>query len=231
MQCLVCGAEMHVVQEVQDGTLPVGFKHRTLKCLDCGDVERRLVFTREQTLAETVRVERIQSASPTRRRQNERVAKPGPWEQTVEKVRLRQVALIQQAAAERAAKGAAARINQRAEEFNRKWDNLMPRRQPWPLPEPSTPAQRPEAPAVNILGASSERSSKPPAPMQAPAAPAAPPAPPAPPNPPVPPVHSRTNAPNEPVAPQSAWARTVTRLRGRRNRLMRVWGSREPVSP
>jgi hypothetical protein len=183
------------------------------------------VFTREQTLAENVPVERIQSASPTRRRHNEHVAKPGPWEQTVEKVRIRQAALIQQAAAERAAKAAAARINQRAEEFNRKWDNLMPRRQPSPLPEPSPPVQRPEAPAVNILGASSERSSKPPAPMQALAAPAAPP------NPPVPPVHSRTNAPNEPVAPQSAWARAVTRLRGRRNRLMRAWGSREPVSP
>jgi hypothetical protein len=222
MQCLVCGAEMHVVQEVQDGTLPVGFVHRTLKCLACGDVERRLVFTREQTLADNVPVERNQSASPTHRRQNERLAKPGPWEQTVEKVRIRQAALIQQAVAERAAKAAAARIEQRAEEFNRKWDNLMPRRQPSPPPEPSTPVQRPEAPAVNILGASSERSSKPPALLQAPAAA---------PNPPVPPVHSRTNAPNEPVAPQSAWARAVARLRGRRNRLMKAWGSREPVSP
>jgi hypothetical protein len=63
MRCLVCAAEMYVAQVVEDGTMPVpGFEHPTLKCLECGDIERRLAFTREKT----------QPVSPNPRR----VAKP-----------------------------------------------------------------------------------------------------------------------------------------------------------
>jgi hypothetical protein len=47
MRCLMCAAEMYVTQVVQAGTMPVpGFEHHTLECLECGDIERRLVFTR-----------------------------------------------------------------------------------------------------------------------------------------------------------------------------------------
>jgi hypothetical protein len=207
MRCLMCGAEMHLAQVVQDDTTMVpGFEHRTLKCLECGEVERRLVFTREKTSAANVPVETTHPVSPTDRRQKERVAKPGAWEQTVARVRIRHAALTRQAAAERAAKAAAARINQRAEEFYRNWDNLIPRRQPSPLPETSTPLHRDEAPAVNLLGAGSERSSKPLVSLRAPPAP------------PAPSASSRSKAPDEPVAPGSVWARAVAKFRGRRNR-------------
>src|SRR5262249_48169401 len=62
MRCLMCAAEMYVTQVVQDGTMPVpGFEHHTLECLECGDIERRLVFTREKT----------QPISPSYRRKKE----------------------------------------------------------------------------------------------------------------------------------------------------------------
>src|SRR5262245_63062590 len=47
MRCLACGAEMHLVDVVQDDTMPVpGYEHRTFRCSACGDIEQRLVFTR-----------------------------------------------------------------------------------------------------------------------------------------------------------------------------------------
>jgi hypothetical protein len=68
MRCLMCAAEMHVTQVVQDDTMPVlGFEHHTLECLECGNIERRLVFTREKT----------QPISPSDRRKKERIVKPG----------------------------------------------------------------------------------------------------------------------------------------------------------
>jgi hypothetical protein len=67
MRCLMCAAEMYVTQVVQDDTMPVpGFEHHTLECLECGDIERRLVFTREKT----------QPISPSYRRKKERIVKP-----------------------------------------------------------------------------------------------------------------------------------------------------------
>jgi hypothetical protein len=67
MRCLVCAAEMHVTQVVQDDTMPVlGFEHHTLECLECGNIESRLVFTREKT----------QPISPSYRRKKERIVKP-----------------------------------------------------------------------------------------------------------------------------------------------------------
>jgi uncharacterized Zn finger protein len=50
MRCLMCAAEMCVTQVAQADTMSVpGFEHHTLECLECGDIERRLVFTREKT--------------------------------------------------------------------------------------------------------------------------------------------------------------------------------------
>jgi hypothetical protein len=67
MRCLMCAAEMYVTQVAQDGTISVpGFEHHTLECLECGDIERRLVFTREKT----------QPISPSLRRKKERIVKP-----------------------------------------------------------------------------------------------------------------------------------------------------------
>jgi hypothetical protein len=47
MRCLACGVEMRLRQIAEDNTMPVaGFEHHTFMCSGCGDVERRLVFTR-----------------------------------------------------------------------------------------------------------------------------------------------------------------------------------------
>ena len=48
MRSLACGADMYLMQVVQDGTMPVpGFERHTFMCSACDDVERRLVFTRD----------------------------------------------------------------------------------------------------------------------------------------------------------------------------------------
>jgi hypothetical protein len=127
MRCLVCAAEMYVTQVVQDGTMPVpGFEHHTLECLECGDIERRLVFTREKT----------QPLSPSDRRKKERVVKPRTPMEAFEKVRRRDAAFAAERAAERTATAAVANIKAITEEFHRKWDNLILRRQSSP-PEAS----------------------------------------------------------------------------------------------
>jgi hypothetical protein len=45
MRCMACGAEMILMNVVQDETMPVpGFEQRTFMCSGCYDVERRLAF-------------------------------------------------------------------------------------------------------------------------------------------------------------------------------------------
>jgi hypothetical protein len=45
---MACGAEMNLEQVAGDDTMPVpGFAHHTFMCSTCGDIERRLVFTRD----------------------------------------------------------------------------------------------------------------------------------------------------------------------------------------
>jgi hypothetical protein len=123
MRCLVCAAEMCVTQVVQDGTVPVpGFEHHTLECLECGEIERRLMFTCEKT----------QPVSPSHRRKNERIVKPRTPMEAFEKVRRRDASLAAERAADRTATAAVANIKEIAEEFHRKWDNIMPHRQPSP---------------------------------------------------------------------------------------------------
>src|SRR5439155_18238793 len=119
MRCLVCAAEMYVMQVEQDRTMPVpGFEHHTLECLECGDIERRLVFTREKT----------QPISPSQRRKTECIVKPRTPVEAFERVRSRNAAL----AAERTATAAVATIKEIAEEFYRKWHNLIMRCQSSP---------------------------------------------------------------------------------------------------
>jgi uncharacterized Zn finger protein len=127
MRCLMCAAEMHVTQVVQDDTMPVpGFEHHTLECLECGNIERRLVFTREKT----------QPISPSYRRKKERIVKPRTPMEAFERVRRRDAALAAQRAADRTATAAGVRIKEIAAEFARKWDNLIPPRKS-SLSEPS----------------------------------------------------------------------------------------------
>jgi hypothetical protein len=50
MLCLECGAEMRLVQVVEDTTMFVsGYEHHTWQCSACPTVERRMTFTREKT--------------------------------------------------------------------------------------------------------------------------------------------------------------------------------------
>jgi predicted RNA-binding Zn-ribbon protein involved in translation (DUF1610 family) len=50
MQCLACGAVMHLEQVVGDDTMPIpGFEHQTFVCPACGDVERRRAFNKHVT--------------------------------------------------------------------------------------------------------------------------------------------------------------------------------------
>jgi hypothetical protein len=110
---------MYVTQVVEDDTMPVpGFEHHTLECLECGDIERRLVFTREKT----------QPISPSYRRKMERIVKPRTPMEAFEKVRRRDAALAARRAADRTATAAVARIEEIATEFARKWDHLIPPR-------------------------------------------------------------------------------------------------------
>jgi uncharacterized Zn finger protein len=129
MRCLMCAAEMHVTQVVQDDTMPVpGFEYHTLECLECGNIERRLVFTREKT----------QPISPSYRRKKERIVKPRTPMEAFERVRRRDAALAAQRAADRTATAAGVRIKEIATEFARKWHNLIPPRQSSPSePSPS----------------------------------------------------------------------------------------------
>jgi len=80
MRCMACGAEMIVMNTVQDDTMAVpGFEHHTFMCSACHDVERRLVFTRDMTpsTAEPVPAHAAPSGSAAATAQNERTAAPG----------------------------------------------------------------------------------------------------------------------------------------------------------
>src|SRR5262249_11464482 len=48
-RCLLCNAEMTLMNVVQDDTMLVaGFEHHTFMCSSCHDVEQRLVFVRAE---------------------------------------------------------------------------------------------------------------------------------------------------------------------------------------
>ena len=49
MRCLLCNAEMTLMNVVQDDTMLVaGFEHHTFMCSSCHDIEQRLVFVRAE---------------------------------------------------------------------------------------------------------------------------------------------------------------------------------------
>src|SRR5262245_17950991 len=76
MRCMACGAEMLLMQTVQDDTMAVsGFEHQTFMCSSCHDVEQRLVFAKqpEQPSAPEARAPeaRVQEASVPETRMQE----------------------------------------------------------------------------------------------------------------------------------------------------------------
>ena len=69
MLCLACGAEMRLVEVVEDATMLVsGYEHQTWQCLGCDSVEQRTAFSRKKrhtprALVEPVPVEPAQTAT------------------------------------------------------------------------------------------------------------------------------------------------------------------------
>ena len=65
MLCLECGAEMRLVQVVEDTTMLVsGYEHQTWQCSGCSSVERRMMFIRKKRQTHRVLVEPV-SVEPT----------------------------------------------------------------------------------------------------------------------------------------------------------------------
>jgi hypothetical protein len=95
MRCMVCGAEMRVMQVVPDETMAVpGYERHTLQCSDCGDVETRLVFSREKTPVDRAPIPPAAAAVPDpqgeresvaaeSKPERERVAAPSAWARAV----------------------------------------------------------------------------------------------------------------------------------------------------
>ena len=80
MRCLACAAEMHLMHVVHDDTMPVpGYEHKTFMCSACGDVERRLGFTRHvgPSHTEPASAHATPLISPAPTRDNERNAGSG----------------------------------------------------------------------------------------------------------------------------------------------------------
>jgi hypothetical protein len=47
MRCMACGAEMILVNAIEDVTMPVrGFEHHAYMCSECNETEQRLVFNK-----------------------------------------------------------------------------------------------------------------------------------------------------------------------------------------
>src|SRR6516165_2085483 len=58
MLCLDCGAEMRLVEVVEDTTMLVsGYEHQTWQCSDCSSIEQGMTFTRKRSPTPSVTVE------------------------------------------------------------------------------------------------------------------------------------------------------------------------------
>ena len=98
MRCLVCNAEMVLMEEVQaDPTTLPGFEHRTFFCPACHDAERRLAYAGARTPSATSHSGSLGANIKMGR------AKPpqSAWGRAVEKVLSKQMALNGRTAAKR----------------------------------------------------------------------------------------------------------------------------------
>ena len=80
MRCMACGAEMILMNVVQDDTMAVpGFEHHTFTCSECQDVEERLVFTKQNRESDTEPMlgEAAPAVAPASTVQDEPVAASG----------------------------------------------------------------------------------------------------------------------------------------------------------
>jgi hypothetical protein len=80
MPCTTCGAEMILINVVQEHAMAMrGFEHHSFMCSSCRDVERRLVFTRHgrESDTPTMPVHPAPPIVPASTAQDERLAAPG----------------------------------------------------------------------------------------------------------------------------------------------------------
>ena len=65
MRCIACGAEMRLMEVVEDNTMMVpGYEHHIFMCTFCPEVERRLTF-RSQNAQDAPDATPVSPASPS----------------------------------------------------------------------------------------------------------------------------------------------------------------------
>lgn len=80
MRCMLCGAEMRLIEAVPDDTTMMsGYERHTLQCISCNDVERRLVFSREKTPVDKVPAPPTTDVTPGSMRESEPPPAPSVW--------------------------------------------------------------------------------------------------------------------------------------------------------
>jgi hypothetical protein len=113
MQCLSCGGEMRLIAVADDQQLVLpGYLPHTFQCTACNEPETRLLFTRERP----VPVAPAREVQPV-----QQPIRMSAWEQAIAKLRNHQVVISGQAKVRKAA--------ERASDFNRQWDDALPRSQ------------------------------------------------------------------------------------------------------
>jgi hypothetical protein len=91
MRCMACGAEMILMNVVQDDTMAVpGFERQTFMCSACQDTEQRLVFSRGEPEAETSPAQPAQPISPAATIPEEPGGTPGLFGRVLAKLRGRE---------------------------------------------------------------------------------------------------------------------------------------------
>ena len=89
MRCLLCEAEMVLVNVVEDQTMMVaGFEHHTYMCSSCSEIERRFIFNQhpaERDNAAPIHAAPPLASAPTR--QDQHAAAQGFWRRVLAKVR------------------------------------------------------------------------------------------------------------------------------------------------
>ena len=120
MLCLACGAQMRLVEVVEDTTMLVsGYEHQTWQCSGCSSVEQRMTFTRKKGQTRRAPVEAAPTAATN--------ASPKPFDEKLRDLMERATAL-KQAVAESKRRAQFSAKNGRAE-----WAYVSYRRQrTWP---------------------------------------------------------------------------------------------------
>jgi hypothetical protein len=87
MLCMACGAEMRLMQVVEDDTMMVpGYEHHTFMCPTCGEIERRLIFCSQSTPRDTAPLDAVSNVAPASI-QNDRVSTWSSWARALTKLR------------------------------------------------------------------------------------------------------------------------------------------------